>query len=334
MAAEISIAPVLEQYPGLGPIRRIHALANAGGFSGSLLWRIEKEAGDLCLRRWPREHPSDERLMFIHGVLQQLGQSGLNCIPVPIRSQKGKTFIVHDEHFWELAPWMPGKADFHENPDPQRLKNVMEVVAQLHRVAQAANPRCHALSPTLLSRRDQLQRLVACDADQLAAAVEHHASQPLQNRGRRLLAQFRSRAPATAAKIDEATKIKGIPLFPVIRDLWHDHILFTDDEVTGIVDFGALRVDSAACDLSRLLGSLIGNDKGKNRFALDAYQAVRHFSWEERFLAEALDEANVILAGLNWLQWICVEGRTFPSTSAVLARLDEILLRLEGQLPA
>src|SRR5688500_16981882 len=113
MAAEISVAPVLEHYPGLGPIRRIHPLANAGGFSGSMLWRIEREAGDLCLRRWPKEHPSADQLAFIHNVLAlwTFGQTELSCIPVPIWTKRGKSFALHVEHLWELAPWLPGKAD-------------------------------------------------------------------------------------------------------------------------------------------------------------------------------------------------------------------------------
>ena len=124
-----SVAAVLQSYSGLGPARQIHGLGNAGGFSASFLWRIEREAGDLCLRRWPKEHPSAERLDFIHCVLRQFGKSGLTCIPIPISSLRGRTFVALDEHFWELAPWMPGNADFHANPSPERLKHVMKVVA-------------------------------------------------------------------------------------------------------------------------------------------------------------------------------------------------------------
>jgi homoserine kinase type II len=130
--------------------------------------------------------------------------------------------------------------------------------------------------------------------------------------------------------LNEASTI-NVPLFPVIRDLWHDHVLFTGDDVTGIVDFGALRVDSAACDLSRLLGSLVGNDREAWEFARQQYNSIRPLSADEWKLAQALDEANVILAGLNWLDWICVQGRTFESYDAVYARLDEMLVRLEGK---
>jgi homoserine kinase type II len=309
-------------------------LANAGGFSGSLLWRIEREAGDLCLRRWPKEHPSEERLTFIHGVLQQFRQSGLNCIPAPIRNKDGRTFLSHAGHFWELAPWMPGKANFCDDPSRSRLANVMEAVARLHRsaefLAERSTARSYYVSPTFQSRRDQLQRLLAGEADQIATAVERSSDLSLQDRGRRLLAPFRRRAPGVGANLASTASLK-VPLFPVIRDLWHDHVLFTGDQVTGIVDFGAMRVDSAACDLSRLLGSLVGDDREAWEFARNVYNSVRPLSADEWQLAQALDEANVILAGLNWLDWICVQGRTFENYDAVYARLDEMLVRLEGK---
>lgn len=333
MSAEINVAPVLEQYPGLGPVRRIHSLANAGGFSGAWLWRLEREAGDLCLRRWPQEHPTRERLAFIHRNLLQFSLGGLTCIPLPMNCRSGQTFVAWQEHLWELTPWMPGQADFLANPSRSRLASVMETVAKLHSVAESHEGRSamppFGISPTLHSRQEQISRLLSGEADKIAAAVGRYPSQPLQERGKRLLAHFRRRAPLAEVKIQEAMTIKGITLFPVIRDLWHDHILFTDDQVTGIIDFGAMQVDSAACDLSRLLGSLVGNDPDAWRFAREAYNRIRPISPGEWELIETLDEAILILAGLNWLDWICIQGRTFENYAAIYARLDEMLLRLE-----
>ena len=328
MTAEISIAPVLEQYPGLGPIRRTHSLANAGGFSGSLLWRIEREAGDLCLRRWPAEYPA-ERLDFIHGVLKQLWARGVRCIPLPVFNRSGDTFVDHDAYLWELTPWMPGTADFHSHPSRERLRSVMTAVARLHRVSEEAWNSSLQVSPTLLSRREQLHQLLAGQADSLAAAVERHGNPLLQDRGRRLLAHLRSLGPELALKIDSVGGVR-VSLFPVVRDLWHDHVLFTGDALTGLVDFGAMRVDSAACDLSRLLGSLVPDDEAIWDFAMGCYGSARFLSTEERSLTYTLDEANVVLAGLNWIEWICLEGRTFEDMPAILARLDGMLARLRA----
>lgn len=45
-------------------------------------------------------------------------------------------------------------------------------------------------------------------------------------------------------------------LQPCIRDIWHDHVLFDGDRVTGLIDFGAMQIDTPATDIARLVGSL------------------------------------------------------------------------------
>ena len=60
---------------------------------------------------------------------------------------------------------------------------------------------------------------------------------------------------------------------PCIRDIWHDHVLYVGAEVSGFVDFGALRMDHVAADISRLVGSLVGDDPHRRAAALAAYAA-------------------------------------------------------------
>ncbi len=51
-----------------------------------------------------------------------------------------------------------------------------------------------------------------------------------------------------------------VPIQPCIGDIWHDHILFLGDGVSGLVDFGGMRADTVAGDIARLLGSLVADD--------------------------------------------------------------------------
>ena len=66
-----------------------------------------------------------------------------------------------------------------------------------------------------------------------------------------------------------------VPVQPCLRDVWHDHVLFVDDAVSGIVDPAAARTDTVAADISRLVGSLVGDDPRGWTVALAAYQSVR-----------------------------------------------------------
>ena len=118
-----------------------------------------------------------------------------------------------------------------------------------------------------------------------------------------------------------------LPLQPCIRDVWHDHVLFEGDTVTGLIDFGAVRIDTPATDVARLLGSLVGDDATGWREGLAAYCAVRPLTDHEPLAVFALDTAGTILAGCNWIRWIYKEGRQFDISSTIAAHFERALRR-------
>ena len=64
-----------------------------------------------------------------------------------------------------------------------------------------------------------------------------------------------------------------MPLQPCLCDVWHDHVLFEGDAVSGVVDYGGVKVDHVAIDLARLLGSLVEDDVEARAIGLRAYRA-------------------------------------------------------------
>ncbi len=96
----------------------------------------------------------------------------------------------------------------------------------------------------------------------------------------------------------------------------------------GIIDFGSMRSENVAADVARLLGSLAGDQADDWRAGLAAYESVRRLSDDERSLVTAFDRSTVLLGGLQWLEWIYLEGRQFAQPDAVLLRVDELLSRL------
>ena len=302
------------------------ALGSAGGFSGAAFWRVETPAGAFCLRRWPPEHPSPERLRTIHEVLRHVFDAGVTQVPVPLRSRDGGTFVRDGGCLWELAPWMPGTADFRSRPTRERLAAAMRLLARFH-TAAATFPgglKKKQPSPGLRQRLALIDRLLAGEVRQIAAAVQRDTDTARKTRARRLLQAFSELAPRIRPDLASAIA-RQVELQPCLRDIWHDHVLFSGDEPTGLIDFGALRDECVVSDVARLLGSLVRHDQAAWQFGLSAYQDLRPLSEDECRLIGVFNGTTILLTGINWLRWIYLEERTFEEAERVLARLDDNL---------
>lgn len=340
MPASINYQAVLSQYSGSHQPTALQSLGGGGGFSGALLWKLTTLAGPFCLRRWPAEHPSAARLAWIHDKLRQAADSGLP-VPAPVRAQAGAgpTFVSHGGHLWELAPWMPGAADYHQFPHAARLASALTTLARFHqattpptrqseRAAGLSPPAGEAPSQALLGRLQLLDQRLDRQAPPIFSLIDDSAGSECARLARVVCALFVEAAPRVRPTLAEATRI-AVPHQPVIRDVWHDHLLFAGNEVSGLIDFGAMRVETVAGDIARLLGSLERDHPPGWQAGLAAYEAVRPLSPGERTLVAAFDQSSVLLSGMNWLTWLYVERRRFESLERVAQRLREIVPRLE-----
>jgi homoserine kinase type II len=330
MNADREVWTVLSFYrPRLDLVRRIEPIGAGGGWSGSRLWRLEGPDGEpLCLRRWPHGHPSGQRLRFIHEVLARVVSRSLTIVPAPIATAKGDTFVEAAGHYWELTPWMPGMANFHLHPTRRRLESAMEALARFHEFAASIDPR-HDQAPNLLDREAELAALRNGRLDEMEAAIARGLNVELDSRGQRVIAAARVRLANLETLVGDAVRQK-LPLQPAIRDIHQEHILFTGEKVSGIIDFGALRIDTPLADIARLIGSLVGDDQEARRCALDAYAKLRPLRETDRQLIDLLDATGLVLGGLNWLKWLYLERREMGEIGRIVARLDQILARLEG----
>lgn len=330
MTPEPNYRPVLEAYPECFRGRRVQYLDGAGGFSGACFWRIECEAGTMCLRRWPIEHPAVDQLEFIQAVLWHVHQVGFDIAPLPVETLRLAGYVRHAGHLWELSPWAPGRADYECNPHPLKLVAAMAALADFH-VAAEDFPLPHdpaVMAPGLMRRLHQLDQLNEGGLGEMAAAVRPGLWPDLEPRAQRLLAGARRVADDVHESLHRASRLL-VPIQPCIRDIWHDHVLFTGREVTGLVDFGAMQPDNVATDVARLLGSLAGDDTVQWQRGLEAYESIRPLAAEERELVLAYDRSGVLLSGLNWLRWIYVEERQFDHRETILRRLDGFVQRLD-----
>jgi Ser/Thr protein kinase RdoA (MazF antagonist) len=303
------------------PPATLHPLGNHGGFSGAHLWRVEAAGASFCLRAWPPGDPTPERLRWLHDLM---GSAALPFVPrvVPIGSA---TFAARAGRLWELTTWLPGRADYCHR-QPARLRAACAALAQLHRAWSGLSP-ARGTCPALGRRLERT-------ADWLALASsgwrprpdDDDPVKPWADRGLRLLAPWARRVLTLLAPWAG----RSFVLHPCLCDVWHDHVLFEGDAVTGIVDYGSVKVDHPAADLARLLGSLVGDDAAAWADGLDAYASIRPLSSDERELARALDHTGVILGAANWLRWLYHDGRRFEDRRLVADRLAGLVRRMEG----
>jgi homoserine kinase type II len=330
MAIDRDIQRILQLYPEDCQPLSVSPFRSPMSFSGAALWRVVAPRGPLCLRRWSPEFPSTERLEFLQAVLWHVNQEGFDRIPVPVETHHKHGYIWHAGHLWELTPWLPGAADYRANPTKPRLHNAMIALAAFHEAARSFPlPETGPIgSPGIADRALRLQALLGGRLVELRKALGAGEYPAIAQRGRRLIDAAMRHGPSVLHALETASGL-DVAVQPCIRDVWHAHILFEADEVTGIVDFGALRPDNIATDVARLLGSLAQDDVSDWQAGLAAYQSVRRLSRNEHNLVLAFDRSTVLMGGLQWLEWIYLEGRVFPEEAAVIARLDEFLLRLE-----
>src|SRR5690606_38100008 len=108
----------------------ITSLGGAGGFSGARLWRIHTHQQTYCLRRLPAGEEATP-LRFVHGV-PAFGGVRLESVPRLQRTAARETMIEAAGYAWELATWLPGEANFHQQPTTARLAAAATALARLH----------------------------------------------------------------------------------------------------------------------------------------------------------------------------------------------------------
>jgi Ser/Thr protein kinase RdoA (MazF antagonist) len=121
----------------------------------------------------------------------------------------------------------------------------------------------------------------------------------------------------------------AFPLQPCLADLWHDHVLYRGDKVTGIIDYGSLRRDHVSVDLARLLGSLVPDDQAWWAAALDAYSSRGKLLPGEWDLVRVLDFTGMVAGVMNWLEWMTLGTRAIEHREIARMRWTLLLHRLE-----
>jgi Ser/Thr protein kinase RdoA (MazF antagonist) len=332
------VEAVLQWYPERFRSRGVSLPPDGPGFSGAIVLRVETDAGPHCLRGWPTE-ANTERIGGLHRLLAHAAYHGIGFVACPVPASDGRTLVSSAGRNWQLERWLPGRADFASRPSDGRLTEALRSLARLHTAMAGFQPRgaetawffSHAArpAPAVVERIERLEgwsdeklallcsrieRTPECCAGFIAAATS-------------ILGGFSRHSKTIAAELRAASRLP-VCVQPCLRDVWHDHLLFEGEAVTGIIDPGAARSDTVAADISRLVGSLVGDDRRRWEVAIEAYQSVRPLKSEEMRLIGVLDRSGTLLSGMTWLARRYFANLTFPQPERVVSRMQRIAERL------
>jgi len=332
---------------GMG-LRADVAVLPTSGFSGSTVYRVDVTGQRFVLKSFA-SGTAPARAAWVHRLVRHLSAAGIDEVPALTPARGGDTIVTDAEgRMWELARFVAGQPD--EAPGEARAAAALESLARIHlaaaRLDGAAPGRVDP--PAVARRRSQSAALAETSwaARRMACAPSARAGdEPMLRRWDAAIAIGDAHGAAAALAAAAAFPAVRLPVQPVLRDVWSDHVLFdATGRVAGIVDLHAAGVDTPATDLARLLGSwwtsgtldappaAAADGVTPVSAAIDAYERVRPLDPAERWLIGWLDAAGVVCGLDNWFRWTLEEGRRFADPQAVFARVDLLLARLPRAL--
>ncbi|MFO0815630.1 MAG: phosphotransferase [Gemmatales bacterium] len=282
------------------------------GFSGAAVWKVTATTGSFALKRWPSDFQPDWQRITHLSMLAQ--QHGYHLLPVPHFTIQRQPYIKDQGVHWSACSWMTGQPV--ATPNEEQLQTAMQSLAQLHRLWQRHAETATGPSPSVQHQIMRLEAWTEAEYQQIA-----RSSHPLHLQA---LALLRSHRHSAIERL-RPWQLTPLPLHYVLGDVWAEHLLYTGDSLTGIIDLATIRLDHPAHDLARLLGSYCAGDARRRAQALEYYP---HTDPHLESLTIALDEAGAIVALGNWLRWLVLENRPHLNHTAAHTRLQCLVNRL------
>ncbi len=301
----------------------------AGGLSGARVWKCQSSVlGLLCLRQWSPTHPTPARLQFIHDAIDH-ASARLSFIPRIHRDRAGNSFWLIKDCLWEVTQWMPGQPSYLLKPSRKKLDSAVHALAELHSIWCSCAPE-QGPSPSVTQRIEMLSHWL--ELQDLVEQVGANVRGPVEAAACMSTVQMlHARGPQLLQQLLRASQVP-VTLHPVLRDVWNDHLLFDDENVSGIIDFGATRLDEPAVDLARMLGSLHPFECDVRQTAVEDYNRKRASFTVDPERVDLLDRSGTLLTALQWMKWLILERRKFNAdTGKLFERWQTALSRMMGE---
>ena len=253
------------------------------GLSESVVYKVSSSDGVFALKSY---NPSAlSSLKNAHAFLNQIRKKKFVLFPLIIRNKDNGTIVCHDGFCWDLSSWVPGN-----NPECS-ISNVVQSVnklAQFH-IAVGSKQSGFAIMPAMESREIELNSFSTSAINFLAIQFL-----PLFNLIE-LLKWTRQEVGSLLGSSNPSVKVQCC-----WGDARRENILFNGSEISGFIDYCAIRNDCREVDVSRMISSYAGDDYLMWTKALNAYSENAPINY---LVCRKLDILGTIVSLYRWLKW-------------------------------
>ena len=227
-------------------------------------FRLTTDKGNYILTLYEKRVNVDDLPFFI-GVMDHLSDAGGNC-PIPVADTSGKVLKTLNDRAAAIVSFMQGTSNNH--PNAKRCDSAGKALAQMHMAAGNFD----MIRPNALGHMSWKSLLAASEA----GIEDGHGTI--------------DKALFTSAKerLDDILSAwpEDLPMGVIHADLFPDNVLFTGEDVTGLIDFYFACQDILVYDLAIMLNAWcfepdLSFNITKAKRLVAGYQSVRPLSDEE-----------------------------------------------------
>ncbi len=301
------------------------------GWSGGQVFRVVTPWREAALRQWPQAMPS-QRANLVHLAQSTAFNRGLLVVPELIRTPEGASLIQEGGFNWDLSDWRRGEPAPASSPHPEHGRQAARLWHRWYEVGRDHHV-LHAFGEILPS--------------ELFHAISHRYPSPSSGIARRLHL-YRQRTPIREVEFlsiseqllsERTTRLLNkaenwfvelaryerhpLQIELCLRDVHREHILFENERVSGLIDFGSIGWDTPAIDISRYLSSFDAFPSDWLAREDDCWQAMVDPTlsvkeWNRLILLLAVTGAMV--SAIQWENWLVRERRRFISRDKAYQR--------------
>lgn len=266
-------------------------IGQMGGFGGCYIVRAQTATGARCLRRWPADVPP-ERVAFLQGALAHAAGRSFALFPRNEPAAAGERLIVRDGHVWEYTTWAAGAPHTDGHLSPARLDAAARTLARMHAALEGFDPRGITFARDLPAEFAVLVKLY----ESLRPAINRANADGVA--ASHLLDEIPIAVQRVAVALDRYPAVFTDTSGVAHGDIDPEHLFFTGDQVTGIIDFDETAFRPQSSDLAMLLERCTSWDAAAERAAVAAYRAERALTEDEAAAMPAL--ATLAILGWAW----------------------------------